>query len=252
MSYVMKEHLANKANYGSKRDLSKIKYLVIHYTSNDGDSDEANGKYFANNVVKASSHYFVDDNSVTQSVPDDYVAYAVGGKCQSNHHPMYKVITNTNSISIEMCDNHKDGTVHICDETLANTYALARALMSKYNITIDRVYRHYDVNGKLCPNCNGLLDDAIWQNFKNNIVNSTVGNLGTSTATTVPLTLECTGALINPAASPIFCPTFTVSPTSTIGLAGAPRCWDMEITTVFGSGNFFRSICSLNSLCSDG
>ena len=186
MAYELKQNLANRANYGSKRDLSKIKYLVIHYTSNDGDSDEANGKYFANNVVKASSHYFVDDNSVTQSVPDDYVAYAVGGKCQSNHHPMYKVITNTNSISIEMCDNHKDGTVHICDETLANTYALARALMSKYNITIDRVYRHFDVNGKLCPNCNGLLEDAIWQNFKNNIVNSTVGNLGTSTATTVP------------------------------------------------------------------
>lgn len=186
MSYELKQNLANKANYGGKRDLSKIKYLVIHYTSNDGDSDENNGKYFANNVVKASSHYFVDDNSVTQSVPDDYVAYAVGGKCQSNHHPMYKVITNTNSISIEMCDNHKDGTVHICDETLANTYALARALMSKYNISIDRVYRHFDVNGKLCPNCNGLLDDAIWQNFKNNIVNSTVGNLGTSAATTVP------------------------------------------------------------------
>lgn len=186
MSYELKQNLANRANYGTQRDTSKIKYLVIHYTSNDGDSDEANGKYFANNVVKASSHYFVDDNSVTQSVPDDYVAYAVGGKCQSNHHPMYKVITNTNSISIEMCDNHKDGTVHICDETLANTYALARALMSKYNITIDRVYRHYDVNGKLCPNCNGLLDDTIWQNFKNNIVNSTTGNLGTSTATTVP------------------------------------------------------------------
>lgn len=186
MAYELKQNLANRANYGTQRDTSKIKYLVIHYTSNDGDSDEANGKYFANNVVKASSHYFVDDNSVTQSVPDDYAAYAVGGKCQSNHHPMYKVITNTNSISIEMCDNHKDGTVHICDETLANTYALARALMSKYNITIDRVYRHFDVNGKLCPNCNGLLDDTIWQNFKNNIVNSTTGNLGTSTATTVP------------------------------------------------------------------
>lgn len=178
MAYELKQNLANRANYGAQRDTSKIKYLVIHYTSNDGDSDEANGKYFANNVVKASSHYFVDDNSVTQSVPDDYVAYAVGGKCQSNHHPMYKVITNTNSISIEMCDNHKDGTVHICDETLANTYALARALMSKYNITIDRVYRHFDVNGKLCPNCNGLLDDTIWQNFKNNIVNSTTGSLG--------------------------------------------------------------------------
>lgn len=181
MSYELKQNLANRANYGSKRDLSKIKYLVIHYTNNDGDSDEANGKYFAREVVKASAHYFVDDDSVTQSVPDNYAAYAVGGKCQSNHHPYYGTIKNTNSISIEMCDNHKDGTVHICDETLANTYALARALMKKYNIDIDHVVRHHDVNGKLCPNCNGLLNDNVWQTFKNNIVNSTTGALGTGT-----------------------------------------------------------------------
>ena len=118
MGYVMKEHLANKANYGSKRDLSKIKYLVIHYTSNDGDSDEANGKYFAREIVKASAHYFVDDDSVTQSVPDNYAAYAVGGKCQSAHHPMYQIITNSNSLSIEMCDSNKNGVVEITDKTL--------------------------------------------------------------------------------------------------------------------------------------
>ena len=184
MSYVMKQNLARKENYGNKRNESDIKYLVIHYTSNDGDSDESNGKYFAREIVKASSHYFVDDDSVTQSVPDNYVAYAVGGKCQSAHHPYYKVITNANSISIEMCDNHKDGTVHICDKTLANTYALARALMKKHNIDIDHVVRHYDVNGKLCPNCNNLLDDSTWQVFKNNIINSTTGALGAGT--TVP------------------------------------------------------------------
>ena len=183
MAYTMKQNLARKENYGSQRNTADIKYLVIHYTSNDGDSDESNGKYFAREVVKASAHYFVDDDSVTQSVPDDYVAYSVGGKCQSNHHPFYKVVTNANSLSIEMCDNHKDGTVHICDETLANTYALARALMKKHNINIDHVVRHYDVNGKLCPNCNGLLNDNTWQAFKNNIVNSTTGSLGTSTTT---------------------------------------------------------------------
>lgn len=77
----------------------------------------------------------------------------------------------------------ENGVVEITDKTLENVYALARALMKKYNIDIDHVYRHYDVNGKLCPNCNGLLDDNVWKNFKNNIVNSTVGNLGTSTAT---------------------------------------------------------------------
>ena len=178
MAYVIKKHLANRANYGRKRDTLKIKYLIIHYTSNDGDSDEANGSYFARRIVKASAHYFIDDDSVTCSVPDDYVAYSVGGKCQSNHHPMYQVITNTNSISIEMCDTKKDGKVEITNQTLENVYAFSRLLMKKYNITIDRVYRHYDVNGKLCPNCNGLLEDAIWQNFKNNIVNSTTGNLG--------------------------------------------------------------------------
>lgn len=96
MSYVMKEHLANKANYGSKRDLSKIKYLVIHYTSNDGDSDEANGKYFAREVVKASAHYFVDDDPVTQSVPDNYAAYAVGGNVnQITTHIMVRLKTLT-------------------------------------------------------------------------------------------------------------------------------------------------------------
>ena len=53
--------------------------------------------------------------------------------------------------------------------------------MKKYNIDIDHVVRHYDVNGKLCPNCNGLLNDSTWQTFKNNIVNSTTGALGTGT-----------------------------------------------------------------------
>ena len=65
-----------------------------------------------------------------------------------------------------MCDSNKNGVVEITDKTLENVYALARALMKKYNIDIDHVYRHYDVNGKLCPNCNGLLDDNVWKNLK--------------------------------------------------------------------------------------
>ena len=65
----IKEYLANKNNYGGKRSTSNIKYIVIHYTGNDGDTDENNSKYFKNNIVKASAHYFVDDDSITQSVP---------------------------------------------------------------------------------------------------------------------------------------------------------------------------------------
>jgi N-acetylmuramoyl-L-alanine amidase len=169
MSYIFKTNIANKQNYGGVRALNTIKYLVYHYTSNDGDSDENNGKYFHNNIVKASAHYFVDDDSVTQSVPDNYIAYSVGGKCQSSHHPLYKVCTNSNSISIEMCDCNKNGVVEITDKTLENAIELGRVLMKKYNISIDRVIRHYDVNGKACPNCNNFLNDNAWNTFKSRL-----------------------------------------------------------------------------------
>lgn len=176
MSYILKTNIANKSNYGGKRNTGNIKYLVYHYTGNDGDTDENNGKHFHNHIVKASAHYFVDDDSVTQSVPDNYIAYSVGGRCQSNHHPLYKICTNSNSISIEMCDCYKNGVVEITDKTLENAIELGKVLMKKYNISIDRVIRHYDVNGKACPNCNGLLNDANWNAFKSRLTGAPVTN----------------------------------------------------------------------------
>ena len=175
MSYIFKINIANKQNYGGARALNTIRYLVFHYTGNDGDSDESNGKHFHNHIVKASAHYFVDD-SVTQSVPDNYIAYSVGGKCQSSHHPLYKVCTNSNSISIEMCDCFKNGVVEITDKTIENAIELGKMLMKKYNIPIDRVIRHYDVNGKACPNCNGLLNDANWNAFRSRLNGAPVTN----------------------------------------------------------------------------
>lgn len=174
MSYIFKTNIANKQNYGGARALNTIRYLVFHYTGNDGDSDESNGKHFHNHIVKASAHYFVDDDSVTQSVPDNYIAYSVGGKCQSSHHPLYKVCTNSNSISIEMCDCYKNGVVEITDKTLENAIELGKMLMKKYNISIDHVIRHYDVNGKACPNCNNFLNDNSWNTFKSRLTGAPV------------------------------------------------------------------------------
>lgn len=186
MGYTFKTLLANKNNYGSKRSTSNIKYLVYHYTSNDGDSDESNAKYFHNNIVKASAHYFVDDDSVTQSVPDDYVAWSVGGRCQSSHHPFYQICTNSNSISIEMCDSRKDGKVEISEKTLANAVELGKTIMKKYGIPLEHVIRHYDVNGKLCPNCNGLLNDVTWHAFRNRLNGAEASKAETGAVT--PLT----------------------------------------------------------------
>ena len=38
----LKTNLALKRNYGGYRSPSKIKYIVWHYTENDGDTDESN------------------------------------------------------------------------------------------------------------------------------------------------------------------------------------------------------------------
>lgn len=153
----IKEHIANTANYGVKRSLSSIKFLVIHYTANDGDTDENNGKYFANTVTKTSAHYFVDDDSITRSVPDDYAAWHCGTRGTYKH----KTCRNNNSIGIEICDDVKNGTIYPSAKTIQNVLELTRSLMKKYNIPAENVIRHYDVTGKLCPAY--WVDDKAWK-----------------------------------------------------------------------------------------
>lgn len=148
----IKRQIAAKSNYGTARSSSTIKYIVIHYTGNDGDSDESNGNYFQKNIVKASAHYFVDDNSITCSVPENYIAFAVGGKKYNNAGGrLYGTVTNANSISIELCDIKKDGIIYPSQKTIQNALELTQYLMEKYNIPAHRVIRHWDVNGKSCP-----------------------------------------------------------------------------------------------------
>lgn len=181
MGLTIKTNLANKNNYGGSRNTGTIKYLVIHYTANDGDTDEANGKYFANNVVKSSAHYFVDDDSVIQSVPDNYVAYHCGAK--KYYH---SICRNANSIGIEMCDTNKNGKYDVTEKTLSNTILLVKSLMEKYNIPLSNVIRHYDVTHKLCP-AYFVNDNTAWQNFKNRLA-GTSSNIVTPIPTPGPST----------------------------------------------------------------
>ena len=51
MAYTLKTNIANKKNYGGKRNTSSIKYIVIHYTGNDGDSDEYDRVHVGNKAA---------------------------------------------------------------------------------------------------------------------------------------------------------------------------------------------------------
>ncbi len=156
-------------NRGGTRPASAIMYLVFHYTGNDGDNDTNNAKYYQNNVVQASAHYFVDDDSITQSVEDLGIAWAVGGKkwsdCpQTGGGTLYLTANNYNTLSIELCDTRRDGQLMATEATLERAVELGRALMEKYNIPIERVIRHFDVSGKHCPAY--FMDNTAWEAFK--------------------------------------------------------------------------------------
>lgn len=169
MSYIYKKQLAHPSNYGGSRSRSDILFLVLHFTANDGDTDEANARYFQTAGRGASAHYFVDDDSVTQSVSDLYVAWSVGGRkwddcSKTGGGTLYGKASNANSISIELCDTKKDRTVMASEKTLENAVLLIRELMTKYNVPLERVIRHFDVNGKHCPEY--FMDSKKWQEFK--------------------------------------------------------------------------------------
>jgi len=125
------------------------KYIVLHYTGNKTDTAKNNAGYFRSVNRGASAHYFVDKTTVYQAVAEENTAWAVGKNYGSGN--LLGTVTNSKSLSIEMCsDNGK-----IADETFVNTIALTKALMTKYGIPAGNVYRHYDVCSKSCPGWSG-------------------------------------------------------------------------------------------------
>lgn len=157
----LKVHITPKAR-------TSIKYLVIHFTAGSSSKPgRAQSTKHTFETRQASADFCVDDRDIVQFNPDPYKYYcwAVGNSKTD--------ITNSNSISIEICSNLKKGRSHkyantdgwyFTKETLENTKKLAKYLMKKYNIPKNRVVRHFDVNGKLCVgivgwNTGSLYDD---------------------------------------------------------------------------------------------
>ena len=172
MSYQLKERLADPGNFGGSRPAEGIRYLVIHYTGNAGDTAAGNAAYFHRNTVQASAHYFVDDREVYRSVPEERNAWAVGGTLWADHAEsgggrLYGVVKNSNSISIELCGTAGDGSLCAGEATLENAAALCRELMARYRIPVERVVRHFDVTAKHCPAY--MMDQAIWETFRSRL-----------------------------------------------------------------------------------
>lgn len=167
----------------------KIKYIAIHYTAG-GSSAAGRAKGMKNSWEKSrrgSADFGVDDRDIVQFNPDllNYKCWSVGDKKNpyGGGGRLYGIATNANTISIEICSNLQAGYSaskanhagwYYTDKSLDNAVRLTKILMKKFNVPIERVVRHYDISGKICPGIigwnNAGLNDA--NGNKMNIMNN--------------------------------------------------------------------------------
>lgn len=161
----------------------KIEYIVIHYTA--GTQSRAGAAKTACDWwrlpdTRASADFVVDDEMILRYNPDllnRYCWHCGGSKYSTRGGRLHGIVTNSNSIGIELCstnllrrvaDPNADSWI-FTEAVLKNAAELVRHLMQTYSIPLDRVVRHYDVTGKLCPGIPGWNEDsgstAEWQRF---------------------------------------------------------------------------------------
>lgn len=146
-------------------------YIVVHYVGSVS-SAKNNADYLFSNSTSASAHYFVDEKDIYQVVEDKDKAWHCGGGLQGNYgHKFYGKCTNSNSIGVELCCKKKDGEWYFENKTIENAVELIRYLMDKHSIPIERVIRHYDVTGKICPA--PFVNEGVWVDFKEEIEGGT-------------------------------------------------------------------------------
>lgn len=166
-SIKINKRLAKNISYGAKRSRKNIFYIVIHYTGNKGDTAKNNANYFAKiNTRPAGAHFFVDkQGEIWRSIPMNRIAYAVGGDQRTGARGeagYYGKCTNGNSVSIELCDCFDDANW----TQMVAVRKLVQYIQKKCP-NAKTIIRHWDINGKKCPEPMAGADNIKWKHLHN-------------------------------------------------------------------------------------
>jgi len=110
--------------------------ICIHNTGNPKSTDTNEQAWLENSInnVYASAHIFVDEDSATECIPLNEMAYHSGNQKG-----------NLKSISIEICE------VGNYEKTLQNVKELVVKMLKERNWNTTNLNRHFDWSGKICP-----------------------------------------------------------------------------------------------------
>lgn len=144
--------------------LTNIENITIHYWGNDIPTKAQNSSligWYSGTGAKYMAHFIVDSESIVQTAPLDIAVQHAGGDNGFGTGGVGRLpflATSNNSIGIEVGNSYIDtdgngslDTFVFERSTVENALKLTKALMEKYNISIDHVIRHYDHTMKDCP-----------------------------------------------------------------------------------------------------
>ncbi|MGF9711606.1 peptidoglycan recognition protein family protein [Paenibacillus naphthalenovorans] len=121
--------------------------MTVHNTGNPTSSARGERAWLTNptNVRQASFHIVVDEREAVECIPLTENAWHAGdGRGDGNMR----------SISVEICESGDYA------KTLANAAELVARLLKERGWGADRLRRHYDWSGKICPRL--MYDGGTW------------------------------------------------------------------------------------------
>lgn len=160
-NYIV-DHIPKTTPYKRRPGIALTpQYITIHSTANltSTAKNERDWLVNKNNTVTASWHIAVDENQAVEAIPLNEVAYHAGTKAGNN-----------SSIGIEICESGDR------QKTLQNAAQLVAKLLKERGWGVDKLRRHYDWSGKICPRIfynNGKWTG--WDEFKKAVQNELVG-----------------------------------------------------------------------------
>ena len=137
----MEKKLDLSPNYSKKsRNLSKIKFVIIHYTGMQSEIESI--KRLKNPQSKVSCHYLISRNGlITQMVLENKIAWHAG----KSKWKKFKNLNNV-SIGIELVNKgHNFGYQKFAEKQIKSLIRLCIFLKKKYNIKKENFLGHSDI-----------------------------------------------------------------------------------------------------------
>lgn len=153
--------------------------IIVHNTGNFAKTATAksHASGLKDGVMNGISwHIVVDDKEAYQCLPFNRGAYHVGVNYGGK---LFGKINNRNSIGVEMCVN----AGYDYEKAFHNTVEVVKWLMQELGIPADRVYQHWDICGKDCPQ--QIRQHGDWPRFK-----QLIGGTDTVTDIDVPVVVD--------------------------------------------------------------